>query len=557
MKRNKNAAPTLGQSKKKGLTKKRIIGLCILAAIVILVAVGLNMIRAQRSKAYVISASDLNNNWVFENDSSTGKISNSATQTIRLEATDSVQQVYVKQGQEVKKGDPLFTYDTTELALNVESAKLDLSSQQDALKIARQQLAQYQKIVPVTPQTQTQDEGAEENRYTLTDAQKLPTPDQVTNGNDTDPADEDENDTNNSETDASSANSSDMTDKNNTQTEDTGDTAGRTIYHYTCSDQTIVTADEWNSWIDDDVLAQLEIPDEGTWTVDGENALRADDGTFISVEDRTQWFPPEADTDFVDTNTASNDSQTTYTAAEKAKMIADKQKEIEKDQNAIALAQNAQAQAQKKLEDATVHALMDGTVTVIGDLANPPKDGSPFCTVSAASGMSVMGAISELDLGTSRVGDKITVTSWETGDSTEATITELADYPLSQEQASEYANYNGNTNVSWYPYTAYMEDGNGFNAGDSVGIQPCQGDTDKIIVLEKGYVRSDSKGAYCMIDDGKGRLKKQRVKTGDSFEGQYVEITKGLTMKSKIAFPYGDTAKIGNRTTTKPQFSLF
>ena len=60
-----------------------------------------------------------------------------------------------------------------------------------------------------------------------------------------------------------------------------------------------------------------------------------------------------------------------------------------------------------------------------------------------------------------------------------------------------------------------------------------------------------------MIDNGKGKLKKQSVSVKSTGDAESIQITKGLKGDEKIAFPYGKTATVGNKTTTKQKVSIF
>jgi hypothetical protein len=150
-----------------------------------------------------------------------------------------------------------------------------------------------------------------------------------------------------------------------------------------------------------------------------------------------------------------------------------------------------------------------------------------------------------------KVGDKITVQSWESGAQTTATIMEISSYPSDQSTTYRY----GNSNFSDYEYIAYMEETTGFYADEYVSIKQYR-ETDSI-VLESVYVRSDDEGDYVLIDDGNGTLKRQAVVTQDTSEAEYVEITEGLSEDDMIAFPYGKSGFAGNITTTVQAFSLF
>ncbi len=505
-----NNAP-LGAKKKKKLTKKRVIGLVIAGAAVIGAVFGLQQLRAGNNKVYVYSVSDQNNDWVRYNESSSGTISDSASQNIYLASTDVVSQVFVTEGQEVAAGDALFQYDTESLQLDLESKQLNVTYQQQQLDVANQQLAQYQKIKVSAAQTQTQQADPEPIiiEYTFTEDQYLPEPDSGS-GTEEDP------------------------------------------YHYTCTEETLVDADTWNTWKDEGIYVILDI-DGDTWSLfQPENMHTMDDGTYMSVATRSLWEVPEPEIIYPETpGTDDTSEEITYTQEEKDKLISDQKQTIAQLENTIKLAQLDVQEAEKKLSDATVTATIPGVVKTIGDPENPPTDGSAFCVVSSEDGAGVTGYISELDLDEYEVGDTFTVSSWMSGASSEATIVSISDFPSTGGYVS------GNQNASVYEFTAYIEDASNFETGEDVEISPSyDSESTDFICLEKGFVRSDNDGNYVLIDDN-GKLKKQRVTVGKTYEGQYVEIREGLSIDDMIAFPYGENVKEGALTTDEYTYSLF
>ena len=131
--------------------------------------------------------------------------------------------------------------------------------------------------------------------------------------------------------------------------------------------------------------------------------------------------------------------------------------------------------------------------------------------------------------------------SWESGKNFEAKITEISSYP--QENRNAWGE--GNPNVSYYPYTAYIEDTEGLRNGEYVDLTMAKKQEEGGIYLEKAYVREEDGKKYVLKADENNRLVKQYVQTGKTVWGQAVEIVSGLSQDDRIAFPYGKTAKEG------------
>ena len=165
--------------------------------------------------------------------------------------------------------------------------------------------------------------------------------------------------------------------------------------------------------------------------------------------------------------------------------------------------------------------------------------------VTGSEGLYVTGGISELLLDKVKPGQMVSVSSWESGSSCEAEITEIKNYPSTD--VSTYGE--GNNNVSYYPFVAYIEDTSGFRNGEYVDLTMTVSDdeTGSSLYIFKGYVRTENGKSYVLKADENDRLVKQYVKTGRIIYGDTIEIKAGLSEDDRIAFPYGKTAKEGVR----------
>ena len=207
----------------------------------------------------------------------------------------------------------------------------------------------------------------------------------------------------------------------------------------------------------------------------------------------------------------------------------------------------------QQISDTTVKTAVPGIVKFIGEITNPSTDGKPFLTIGSTEGSTVTGYMSENDIIKAKIGDQVNINDYMSAANSVATITELNYYPATDH------NTDGSTTqaLSYYQFKAYLETSDGFTLNDDVEITKVVENSDNIIVLQRIYVRNDDKGNYIMIDNGKGKLKKQTVSVKATGDAESIQITKGLKGNEKIAFPYGKTAIAGNKTTTKQKVSIF
>ena len=218
-------------------------------------------------------------------------------------------------------------------------------------------------------------------------------------------------------------------------------------------------------------------------------------------------------------------------------LIKAKEDEIKETQLQIRESNLALKQYDEKLKDKTVTATVNGVVTSAGTVDGGDTDN--FIVISGAMGMYLKGTISETDLDNVHKGDTVTVTTYDTGESYTAEITEISQYPASSDSTSGYSYGSSNTNSSQYPFYAYIEDSSALSEGD------CDYKINKDTQVQGLYIpnymiRTDTVGrTYCFIQGADGLLKQAYV---------YTQIRSGLTENDLIAFPYGRAVKEGAQT---------
>lgn len=200
---------------------------------------------------------------------------------------------------------------------------------------------------------------------------------------------------------------------------------------------------------------------------------------------------------------------------------------------------------QRELEKKTVTSTVNGVVKSMGDPVTGNYSGDAFMVIESDGGYYVEGNISELMLDTLNVGDMLTCTSYETGNVFQAEITEVSEYPA--DSGSYYGS--GNTNSSYYPFVAAVQEDVELSNGEGVNItlDNLQSQDLNSIDLPQAFVRSEN-GQYYVYKDENGRLKKQIVEARVSTDGYSIQILSGLTQEDKVAFPYGNEIKDGAKT---------
>ena len=121
------------------------------------------------------------------------------------------------------------------------------------------------------------------------------------------------------------------------------------------------------------------------------------------------------------------------------------------------------------------------------------------------------------------------------------TIDSLGDYPASGDNFSGM----GNPNVSYYPFTVFIDESADLQAGSYVSVMYDTGSAQSGVYLENPFIRTEQGKSFVYVRGEDGLLEKRSVTTGKSLWGSYTEILSGLTAEDYIAFPYGKHVKAG------------
>lgn len=489
--------------------------------------------QANNLTAEVMYVSNLNAYYGETGTSSSGMVTNDYSQDVYAFEDQAMLEVFVEEGQTVEAGDPLVSYDVTLAKLELEMKELDVSTNASKTEAAKRQLEKLKNTKPVTPRPEVPEEPdipepepepvIPEKPERIGDAYNF-----IRNGS--------------------------LPNEGSGTEEDP--------YVYLCMPECYVLGEFINSLSADrkkPIYVSFEIRKDNVmtgklisaWAVSGRSGFpqMAEDSRW-SVRTRSQVMEEE-EPEFIDIpeepevpDIPEPVEPEGYTSEQLSEMIKEKEQEI-RDLDLQGRKLELELEQMKKVtSDGIVKAEINGVVKNLADKDNPPADGSPFLTVTGSEGLYVSGALSELQLGEIEVGQTVYANSWESGMSFEATITEISNYP----ETNSNAWGEGNPNVSYYPYTAYIENTEGLRNGEYVDLTMTSRmgeDQSNKIYLEKAYVREEDGKKYVMKAGEDKRLVKQYVKTGKILWGQSVEIVEGLTMEDQIAFPYGKTAKEG------------
>ena len=151
LKKTKNKEHRSGDTKMNPVKKVLIVGAGCAGAFGLLVG-GMVIVRnASRGEvnAYLAQNFAMTDYW-GDASQTYGMVTTEGIQQVMVSDSQTVTEVFVKEGDTVKKGDKLLTYDTTLSALEVTRAEISLKKQEQLLKTAQADLAAIRKMRPTS-----------------------------------------------------------------------------------------------------------------------------------------------------------------------------------------------------------------------------------------------------------------------------------------------------------------------------------------------------------------------------------------------------------------------
>jgi len=567
----------------------------IITSICAFTLVGIKFYLNSTNKIDVNSVSTLNTGYWDNPSTSTGFVSSSDTQSVLYDASKTITQVFVQEGQQVNAGDPLLSYDLTTLQSAVDTSQLDVEKAQNAITLAEHELKKLLNTTPipdVVEEPEIQDHtpaplpgvpAKDGNGFypyvlSLSQAEKNFTAYKIYYASTT------------SEAPEKGPHEEASLWKEERETKESNNTCWYWIeYTYTDSSTNAYDPkDVVEYYSDKQQIPNKEIFLAGTkqnpyvfklsekqgfvygklfldnanlnqylrfdvYTNDGEIdsswLVRCDkfttkqsmnEGDMYSVISHTKEEQKYVEVE----QKPSQDISSGYTEIELAKAIRDKKQELKTLDLDLRKAKLSLSENKALLNDGIVRAKRSGIVRNIKNLSNPIQDGSAFLEVATGQGTYIKGSISELMLNQIKVGDTISAYCWTSGETFDAKIQSIDTVPSSN------SNYNGsgNPNVSYYGFEAYAKDASKIQAGEYLELTfNLSSDTTSSIWLSKAYVKQEG-NKYYVLKDVHGKLKKQYVTVGKIVWGDTMEIKDGLSDTDYIAFAYSKNAKEGVKT---------
>ena len=531
---------------------------------------GLTIARnAQRSDVKVYSVNDfcMTDYW-GDTSSTSGMVTTDKIQKVFLSSSQTVNKVWVAEGDSVRKGDKLISYDSTLTQASVEQAKIDYDRQDESLATAKNELEYLKKAKNKETLKQELDKLTAE-----LDALKKKYDEDPAHPYDGDAPVTEEKITYNKTMTVKGADGSDQTVNilyyswlstsrlNDSKVEEILTKLGtlRADKDHPSVDTYVVLVQRYEDKVGGYVDNTVGLVITETYTAGDDTAVPA------VPESRSVSFSVRSDLpEFEDTERKYDDAaikklqqkinlanmylENSMEQKDLAKAIVDKAQEVKEKEVNQRLAKLSLDKKTKELGDGNVYAEFDGTVKAVRNADEAYNNSEAVIELSGGGGYYVTGSLSEMELGSVKVGDTVSISSWMTGAACEGTIVSIDDYPTSN--GNNWGD--GNSNVSYYPFKVFVTEDANLQPNDYVDIQ-YQKDTSaeesgSSLYLESMFIRTDNGKSYVMARGEDGRLEQRWVQTGRDLWGSYTQIRGGLTIDDYVAFPYGRDVVEGAHT---------
>ena len=233
-----------------------------------------------------------------------------------------------------------------------------------------------------------------------------------------------------------------------------------------------------------------------------------------------------------------------YTSAELSAMKKEKEAQIKQLQFDIKMGKAELKIMKKEADDGQVLAQFSGVVSHVLDPAQALETGEPMLKVTGGGGYYVEGTISELSLNTICEGQSITVNSWDTGMIYTGKIVEIGSYPVENQN-----NYYGGSGDSYYPYRVFIDESADLMEGYYVSMtSQTEEQAAGILYIQNAFLRSEGNRTYVLVRGVDGLLEKRYIGCGVSTDGHMTPVYSGITEEDYLAFPYGSQVTEGAPT---------
>lgn len=442
-----------------------------------------------------------------------GTVTSDNLQAIYPSNTQTITEIFVTEGQQVKKGDKLLSYDTTLTDIQLERKRIGVQQAELDLKNAKKDLDEINAMLPYSPPPETRP-TTEAPTQPLTPVEELPY---------------------------------DLGGEGTQEQPHRWLWTNRMTFDNEFIDAAL--ADKTEVWISFEIREENAINGAllDCW---GLHVIKLPAEDETPAQYKYRFFDPylvdteEPAEEEEEEETYWEDNSSGFTSAEIAQMRKEKEKEIRDLDVQYRLAQVELERMTKEAENGIVYATVDGVVTALTDAETAMSENIPMMIVSGGGCFYVQVPLGEYDCESFAVGTPVEVMSWMSGVQVTGTLESISDLPT-----SGYYYGSGNPNVTLYGALVAVDASAGLQEGEYVSVSiGTPEDQSGTLYLENMYIRTENGSSYVYKRGEDGTLVKTTVTLGSSLWGSYTAVYGDISETDWIAFPYGKDVKEGAKT---------
>ena len=527
-----------------------------IGCIVILITVLLLVKMTNGKKVMVVPVSDLMFYGEMEDNLELqGTITTDVAQRIDYDEKKIVKEIHVKEGDIVKKGDLLVTYDSTlktldlemkqldkqMLELQVEKTKKDVEELKNQLNNPVSEISE-EPVVPQIPERSEEQEEKETEEPKKPEKPELPlTPEKPEEIEKDLPAFE-------------ILTGDEVKNKEWIK----GDGSIENPYVFLIQNNGVIKGDFFNLMMEQKAFFRIEVRENNQkdgailqfWGQNGAflTEVPAED-YFLLILSTKNLEQINTEEDFAKTAVSlplkkqgqfrfvsEMNQQNLDSGAEIKQQIMNKEKELEGYQLDLKDLELDLKKTTEELGNMEIKSSFDGVVKKAGDPMHPAGNDEPLLLITGSKGFYVVGEVPETQLDLLKRGTILEGNSFENHVNFTAEVESVSLFPV------EDMNGKSKESDSMYTFKAYVSQKDKLKDKENVSLSISKKSSEDMngpVILEKPYVRFENGRNYVYKDDGKGRLKKQYITISRMIGGNAYEIAEGLSYEDCIAFPYG------------------
>ena len=485
-----------------------------------------------------------------ESDEWEGVVTGKGIQPVYLSDSQTVLEIRVREGQTVKKGQVLFTCDTTLSTLALEQKRLGIERSKMDLEVLQQELSQIRNFVPMpTEPAQPPQKGPDP--YEALRRAKLEKDDHFIYGG-----------TGESPETARYCwlHASRLVDEALLQKLCTRTPFTYVVFHLTEDDQAkgeIIR--EYGVKLTAETIPEQTEPEQPRKPAEPAAETQPSPEQTEPESTEKQETPAAVrilwgfyDLPAAEPEVPEQPENSGYTAQEIRQLCQEKEEQIRRQEASIHMAQAEYRVMELEAEAGEVQAQTDGVIRNLLTPEQARKEHLPLMKIADGGGFYVRGTVGELDLDDVKPGQKMEIQAPETGDIYVGTVSERLTVPETGRQTEEEE-----AGISYYPYLVYVDQQTSLQEDMFVTMRPLKDEEGETLYVSNAFLHKENGKTYAFVRGQDGLLHRRELTLGPGQTEESRQVLAGITADDYLALPFEKHVREGAATREGSWETLF